>query len=515
MFNDADDFMTTMAEGGNKAYRFEDIDGIGPQTAKKIQSVRGVNAPTDVADYTPEDLAEEANISQKRARKAIKGGGGNPSFDERNKSSGTVSAGGLANQLDESKAKAATIVQERQSFFEQLVETGEEIPERRERQRNPDNNPFTGRDEDEVRQVGQIADIFSTATADPIDPTVEKPDLGFDEEDREKASQVRVAAIEALEQEGYEYDEATSETRGSPSNAPPVSEIGGMLPVGMSMRTFGDFEVEGEEYEEAQEEFAQQSPEAKRVDKRRRAPITTNEDVYAQEPGRYDFPGVDTPTQDPKALPKDYKAGDPRTTEVNEEEEVAQGRTEPQSEQSNLGTPKVFESMLSDADVSLAPDEAFDFTGAVSPYALGGNDEVSGGERAPRQEPEQPPMPALQAQSRGEVADIPEPEPERKEYEFPDWTLSRGRTYLNKKVYQEGRDDLNDLRERITIGETLELSSDEYDTFQRVVREGAQDELESLEGMEANIFGDAEEQREIAREAKQGIINNPPSFSHL
>jgi len=398
MFNDADDFMTTMAEGGNKAYRFEDIDGIGPKTAQKITSIRGVDAPTDVADYTAEDLADEANISQKRARKAIKGGGGNPSFDERNKSSGSISAGGLADQLDNAKAQAASIVQEEESVFDQLVETGEELPDQRERERNPETNPFTDQDPEQVRQVGQVADIFSTATADPIDPTVDKPDTGFDEEDRNKATQVRLAAIQALEQEGYDYDEASSETRGSPSNAPPVSEIGGMLPVGMSMRTIGDFEVEDDEYEEAQEEFAQQSPEARRVDNRRRAPITTNEDVYAQAPGRYDYPGVDTPTQDPKALPKDYKAGDPRTTEVNEESEVAQGRPQPQSEVSNLGTPKVFETMLSDADVSLAPDEAFNFTGAVSPNALGGNDEVSGGERAPTQEPEQPPMPALKRQ---------------------------------------------------------------------------------------------------------------------
>jgi hypothetical protein len=104
---------------------------------------------------------------------------------------------------------------------------------------------------------------------------------------------------------------------------------------------------------------------------------------------------------------------------------------------------------------------------------------------------------------------------EREQFNFPAWTVSRAGTYLNKKVNFEGRDDLEPLRERVNSARgqegQIELNREEYDDFQRVVREGAESELESLEGREANIFGDAEEQREIAREAKQGIINNPPS----
>ena len=108
-------------------------------------------------------------------------------------------------------------------------------------------------------------------------------------------------------------------------------------------------------------------------------------------------------------------------------------------------------------------------------------------------------------------------EPEREEFNLPAWTISRGQTYLNEKVYGEGRQDLEPLRERVrdvspTSDESLELTRDEYDTFQRVVREGADEELDSVEGREANIFGDADQQREAAREARQGIINNPPSF---
>jgi len=185
-FNDADDFMSTMAEGGNKAYRFEDIDGIGPQTAKKIKSVRGVNAPTDVADMSADELSDKAGISHSRATKAIKGGGGNPNVSKRNKNTGSVSAAGI-------KTKQGDFM------------------------------------------------------------------VGFGDLDRARA-------------------------RNDPRS---------------------------------------RSEEAVRMDEQKRAPVTTNYEKWKDNPARWDFPGVDTPTQDPKALPKDYKAGDPRTTDVNEEEEVA------------------------------------------------------------------------------------------------------------------------------------------------------------------------------------------------
>jgi len=297
-----------------------------------------------------------------------------------------------------------------------------------------------------------------------------------DEEDRNKATQVRLAAIQALEQEGYDYDEASSETRGSPSNAPPVSEIGGMLPVGMSMRTIGDFEVEDDEYEEAQEEFAQQSPEAKRVDKRRRAPITTNEDVYAQAPGRYDFPGVDTPTQDPKALPKDYKAGDPRTTEVDEESEVATSNPGgfdmfPEAA-AGSSLEDSFMAEMAGRDVPASPEEVQDGVGAGGMTALGGlhpsfgetrpGEEIKGSKvGAGQPEPQatlenvRPPETALQAQSRGEVADAPDPDPEPEPVDEIE------------RVYDEKEPDISyvEFRKRTEkVSQQLGLTS-EFDTL--------------------------------------------------
>ena len=107
-------------------------------------------------------------------------------------------------------------------------------------------------------------------------------------------------------------------------------------------------------------------------------------------------------------------------------------------------------------------------------------------------------------------------EHERTTVELPAWTVSRGQTYLNEKVHGEGREDLEPLRETVAqttpSDGTVEFSRGEYRTFQRVVREGAERELKQLEGQEANLMGDAEQQREAARSARQGIVNNPPEF---
>jgi hypothetical protein len=398
-FNDADDFMSTMAEGGNKAYRFEDIDGIGPKTANKIKSVRGVNAPTDVADMSADELSDKAGISHSRATKAIKAGGGNPNQSKQNSSS-------LSN--------------------------------------------------------------ISTA--------------------------------------------------------------------GMT-RPQGDFQVPVNEIDKARakNDTMTRSEEAIKQDDRKRAPVTTDLNKWANNKAKFDYPGVDTPTQEPNLLPKDVKQDDkPETTDFEARDEQIKERNElsfPRTTADARGNEgailetgddreSVFTVMreVPDPDPLIPGTAPSDFEDDAELPAFDTEAQTMGAlpsaQRLPKDDrenlAEQAPTDVLAMQGQQQSD-----EPDRREFEFPDWTLSRGRTYLNKKVYEEDRDDLNDLRERISVGEPLELTKDEYDTFQRVVREGAQDELESLEGMEANIFGDAEEQREIAREAKQGIINNPPSFSHL
>jgi len=79
---------------------FQSIDGVGPKTAEKVKGtiVEGegrIQAPQDVSDLTDDTLADKAGISKTRARKVIKGAGGNPDREPRRRSTGSVSAAGI------------------------------------------------------------------------------------------------------------------------------------------------------------------------------------------------------------------------------------------------------------------------------------------------------------------------------------------------------------------------------------------------------------------------------------
>lgn len=96
-----------MNEIGQEAFKrqtgsaptFQSIDGVGPKTAEKLKGtiIEGkgrVQAPTDVSDLTDDTLAQEAGISESRARKVIRGAGGNPDRAPR-PTTGSVSAAGI------------------------------------------------------------------------------------------------------------------------------------------------------------------------------------------------------------------------------------------------------------------------------------------------------------------------------------------------------------------------------------------------------------------------------------
>jgi hypothetical protein len=263
MFNDADDFFETSAQGG-KTYRFKDIDGIGPATAKKIKNVRrkrgNVQNPDDVADMSADELSDKAGISRDRAAKAIKGGGGNPNVSKQS-NAGSVSAAGI---------------QQAQGDFM----------------------------------------------------------VGFSELDKARA----------------------------------------------------------------RNDVQSRSEEAVRQDDQKRAPVTTNYDKWKQSPGQWDFPGVDTPTQEPNLLPKDLKAGNPDTTDFDARDEREQERKQqsfPQKKNAASGKSNFilqtederipasdetaeargideFGVFAEARDVSLSPDEAFQGVGLGSPSAPGG-----------------------------------------------------------------------------------------------------------------------------------------------
>lgn len=92
-------------------------------------------------------------------------------------------------------------------------------------------------------------------------------------------------------------------------NTGSVSAAGIKTRQGDFMVGFGDLDTA-----RARNDARSRSKEAVRVDEQRRAPITTDVDTWKENPGEFDFPGVDTPTQEPKVLPKDHKKGAEFTT---------------------------------------------------------------------------------------------------------------------------------------------------------------------------------------------------------
>jgi hypothetical protein len=262
---------------------------------------------------------------------------------------------------------------------------------------------------------------------------------------------------------------------------------------------------------------------AQASDAGKRAPVTTNASRYASQPGELDYPGVDTPSTDPNVLPKDLRQRQrPATTDPPERQAASGTRTFDRGRvfSNTTKTEAVERGVSPQPNQGLQPVETAGVTGTggFEGDKMGGEGVTdAGGARSGNV-----PQGFVDNLAGGREADLAFTEAEserggdgRQEFDLPAWTLSRGRTYLNEKVYGEDREDLDPLRERVsdvspTSEEPLELTLDEYDTFQRVVREGAEDELDALEGQEANLFGDADQQREAAREARQGIINNPP-----
>ena len=247
------------------------------------------------------------------------------------------------------------------------------------------------------------------------------------------------------------------------------------------------------------------------ADKAKRAPVTTDYERWKENKGSLDYPGADTPTDDPQVLPKDLKQEQrPATTEPDDPPRSTRRVPESPNVERNTNAPEQFTSALGRQDVSLSFEEAFEgvasgsFTttrrSPDSGYAAGlaSGDEAESAFSSAEQERGEPSD--RFSMSGGE---------RRRQFDLPDETLSFARTQLNKKVYSEGRDDLDDLRERVTPGEPVELDRSEFRTVKNVVFDAADGAKDRAERMDRNIFGDTDEQAAFAETARQGIISNP------
>lgn len=103
-----DDLRQAVGERQGSAIRFTDIDGIGQKTAQSIKQSGRIRSPSDISDKTADELAEQAGISESRARKAIKGAGGDPDRTPRS-TTGSVSAAGIRVPTGEFKTEISDL----------------------------------------------------------------------------------------------------------------------------------------------------------------------------------------------------------------------------------------------------------------------------------------------------------------------------------------------------------------------------------------------------------------------
>jgi len=129
------------------------------------------------------------------------------------------------------------------------------------------------------------------------------------------------------------------------------------------MAIFGDFTVADAALDFASEQNSERSEAAREADRAKRAPVTTDANAWASDKSGLDFPGVDTPTDEPSVLPKDLM-------QSNQPDRTAQSRGdtppgfEGVSPASNTDAPDAELSRLASEDVSLAPEEAFEGVGS-------------------------------------------------------------------------------------------------------------------------------------------------------
>jgi len=117
------------------------------------------------------------------------------------------------------------------------------------------------------------------------------------------------------------------------------------------MGIFGDFSVSDYAHGLAKDYHEGRDPDSKRVDKQKRAPVTTDYQQWRSSPGELDYPGVDTPTNEPSVLPKDLQQ-QPKPGLAPE----ATGRMPTDI---SVDDPDLERTRLLNTDLSLSPDEAF------------------------------------------------------------------------------------------------------------------------------------------------------------
>jgi hypothetical protein len=187
-----------------------------------------------------------------------------------------------------------------------------------------------GKQEDEIRNAQFKAATGSAPSFTAID--------GIGQKTAKKLRNIRdvraPADVEDYSQEELSEEAGISESRAAKAirgagGRPAISNRGttGSVSAAGIKTTQGEFRVEFTALDKANARFDTslnrgigRSQEAARADKSKRAPITTDYDQWKENKGEVDFPGVDTPTDNPKVQRKDREF-------INEDDTTLETRT--------------------------------------------------------------------------------------------------------------------------------------------------------------------------------------------
>jgi len=273
--------------------------------------------------------------------------------------------------------------------------------------------------------------------------------------------------------------------------------------------TVGDFVVSDRAEDKAEEQMGERTSRSQRRDRSQRAPVTTDYDKWAGNTDHWDFPGVDTPRQDPRVKPKDLKQSDkPRTTDTKSGE-AYRPRDPLTSEKRAKNT---FKARASSRDVSLATEEAFQGQFANDPQAIGGL-KLSMHEDTPREtdRPEREQVPPDIARGEGPSTNS---NGDGSTVQLSPWSASKTKTALNRQVHGEGRDEFEPVRQKFSgnfeDGLEVELTRGERQKAKRALSESLETTRElSDEGVEETLMiRDVEQEQRRQQTALAELTGN-------
>lgn len=283
-----------------KPQRYEEIAGVGPKRAQKLRRELGPYSEfkNNSTNYMRNRLASVVSGNRRNLPKfaenvIMAGGQGRNAVDAVDSS--------LINQTDDGRTvKSKTLTK------------------RRNEDADRSGLGFETQETDDVT-FGAAFDAFQDEFDDPFDvPARELGDSAKETVDDSEvttqpiigAATSRVTFANRAQPADLKNEiESTAENVDRPTASPGeladgfVNFVNDQLGFGEDV---GEFEVDRRDKRRAEKAHQERSVEAREVDNRRRAPVTTDFDRWEDNPDGLDFPGVDTPLSAPEKRESDF-----------------------------------------------------------------------------------------------------------------------------------------------------------------------------------------------------------------